>query len=176
MRCSASTRLVPLAFALFAATLVHGSIPRGDGQFAGALLARDDHHHADTPLLVLNETEISMWYGTTPDSFYTIDWEGAGQPGARYPALIMTHIVLMSLAFFVLLPISKLPPLLSPHILIGVYCAIRHCNAFCETCGSWHCGRSILCTCRPWLYYEFSIFKAGAKYVSVYPSTQSIVA
>jgi hypothetical protein len=121
MRCSASSCLVPLAFALFTATLVHGFVPRDDGQFTGgALLARDDHHHAGAPLLVLNETEISMWYGTTLDSYYTIDWEGAGEPGARYPALIMTHIILMCLAFFVFLPISKLLALLPPRVLIGV--------------------------------------------------------
>jgi hypothetical protein len=94
-----------MAFALFAATVVHASsIVHTDG-----LLSRDmdGHHHKGAPLLELNETEIAMWHGPTPDSYYTIDWEGAGDHGTRYPALMMTHIVLMCLAFFVVLPVGK---------------------------------------------------------------------
>lgn len=108
MRCSASRRPVPLAFALFAATLVHASLAQGVAPLTDALLRRDGHHHQGDPLLVLNETEIAMYHTHTPDSYYTIDWEGAGEPGPRYPALMMTHIILMCLAFFVVLPIGKI--------------------------------------------------------------------
>lgn len=98
---STSLHLVPMAFVLFATTLVHTSL-------AGVILGRDDHHHhLGAPLLYLNETEIAMYHAPTPDSYYTIDWEGAGEPGARYPALMITHIILMSLAFFVVLPMGK---------------------------------------------------------------------
>jgi hypothetical protein len=108
MCCSVSSRLASLAFALFAATLVHASLAPSDALLAGALLRRDGHHrHKGGPLLVLNETEIAMYHTPTPNSYYTIDWEGAGEPGPRYPALMMTHIILMCLAFFVVLPIGK---------------------------------------------------------------------
>jgi hypothetical protein len=105
MRGSTSSCLV---LALFAASLVHASMVQGDNLLIRDILRRDDHHHhKGGPLLVLNETEIAMWHGPTLDSYYTIDWEGAGEPGARYPALMMTHIILMCLAFFVVLPIGK---------------------------------------------------------------------
>lgn len=97
---STTLHLVPMAFVLFATTLVHTSL-------AGVILGRDDHHHhLGAPLLYLNETEIAMYHAPTPDSYYTIDWEGAGEPGGRYPALMITHIILMSLAFFVVLPMG----------------------------------------------------------------------
>ncbi|KNZ73834.1 hypothetical protein J132_09475 [Termitomyces sp. J132] len=46
-----------------------------------------------------------MYHSPTPESYYTIDFEGAGE-GTRYPGLMMAHIIFMSLAFFVALPIG----------------------------------------------------------------------
>ncbi|KAG6890878.1 hypothetical protein C0995_000835 [Termitomyces sp. Mi166 len=88
-----------LIAALFAASV----------QASDVLLASRDgsHHHNPNaaPLTVLNETEVTMYHAPTPESYYTIDFEGAGE-GTRYPGLMMAHIIFMSLAFFVALPIG----------------------------------------------------------------------
>ena len=71
------------------------------------IFARDGgHDHHDTPKLDLNETEIEMYHGKTPPSYYTIDWEDADSK-SRYPGLIMAHALFMSLAFFGALPIGE---------------------------------------------------------------------
>jgi hypothetical protein len=74
------------------------------------IFARDgghDHHNRhDTPKLELNETEIEMYHGKTPPSYYTIDWEDADSK-SRYPGLIVAHGLFMSLAFFGALPIGE---------------------------------------------------------------------
>lgn len=69
--------------------------------------ARDGGHHNQhaAPLLQLNETEIIMHHAPTPPSYYTIDWEGDGSE-KRHPELLISHAVLMSLAFFLLLPVG----------------------------------------------------------------------
>ncbi|KAG6837969.1 hypothetical protein H0H93_008363 [Arthromyces matolae] len=78
---------------------------------SNALLAtRDESHHHNAhaaPLTMLNETEVTMYHAPTPESYYTIDWDGAmvGE-GTRHPGLMMAHIIFMSLAFFVALPIG----------------------------------------------------------------------
>ena len=65
------------------------------------------HGHHDAPLLELNETEVTMYHAPTPESYYTIDWEGAlAGEGTRHPGLIVMHVILMCLAFFVALPVS----------------------------------------------------------------------
>ncbi len=66
----------------------------------------DRHSHHDTPKPDLNETEIEMYHGKTPPSYYTIDWEDADSK-SRYPGLIMAHALFMSLAFFCALPIGE---------------------------------------------------------------------
>lgn len=78
-------------------------------------MKRDGHdyhgvHHAE-PLLQLNESEILMDHAPTPESYYTIDLEGADPSGAtRHPGLMFAHAALMSLAFFAFLPIGKIFP------------------------------------------------------------------
>ncbi|KAH7924051.1 hypothetical protein BV22DRAFT_1035642 [Leucogyrophana mollusca] len=69
-------------------------------------LKRDDEHmhHHGAPLLELNETEISMWHGPTPPSYWSIDIEDRDPDVSRYPGLMALHVVFMSLAFFVALP------------------------------------------------------------------------
>ncbi|KAG5648675.1 hypothetical protein DXG03_000021 [Asterophora parasitica] len=46
-----------------------------------------------------------MYHDPTPESYYTIDFDGAGE-GVRHPGLMMAHIIFMSLAFFFALPIG----------------------------------------------------------------------
>ncbi|GLB33664.1 putative protein of unknown function (Ytp1) [Lyophyllum shimeji] len=72
------------------------------------LMPRDGSHHHDSHAAVkveLNETEIAMYHPPTPESYYTVDWEGAGE-GTRYPGLMIAHILFMTLAFFVALPMG----------------------------------------------------------------------
>ncbi|KAJ3517560.1 hypothetical protein NLJ89_g425 [Agrocybe chaxingu] len=71
-----------------------------------ALAKRDgDHHRHGAPLLVLNETEVTMYHAPTPPSYYTIDWDGHGHE-ERHPGLMIAHGIFMSLAFFVSLPMG----------------------------------------------------------------------
>ncbi|KAH6915294.1 cytoplasmic protein [Coprinopsis sp. MPI-PUGE-AT-0042] len=69
-----------------------------------------EHHHGNhhaQPLLALNETELLRFHQPTPPSYYTIDWEGDGDSSVdRHPGLMVAHAILMSLAFFVALPIG----------------------------------------------------------------------
>ncbi|KAJ7699940.1 hypothetical protein B0H17DRAFT_1047790 [Mycena rosella] len=110
-------RLQPLVLAL-ASSLVAASFASVSGASAGfsgsaerlqqQVSKRDEHghHHAGAPLLELNETEVSLHHQPTPPSYYTIDWEDPEQASARHPGLIITHAALMSLAFFVFLPMG----------------------------------------------------------------------
>ena len=69
---------------------------------------RDGHHnHHAVLLLEINETEITMYYGPTPPSYYSIDWEDEGYE-ERYGGLMIAHGLFMSLAFFVALPMGSL--------------------------------------------------------------------
>lgn len=75
-----------------------------------SLAQRDGHsHHSHNaaPLLVLNETEVTMHHAPTPPSYYTVDWEEEGYQ-SRHPGLMIFHGIFMSLAFFVALPIGAL--------------------------------------------------------------------
>lgn len=67
------------------------------------------HHHSShaQPLLELNETEVLLWHAPTPPSYYTIDWEGSQSTDKRYPGLIISHALFMSLAFFIALPMGE---------------------------------------------------------------------
>ncbi|RDB22739.1 putative membrane protein C3B8.06 [Hypsizygus marmoreus] len=98
----------PLTLVVATALLV-ANVRASEDLLAGEMLKRDGMHghhnpHA-APLLQLNETEVTMYHAPTPESYYTIDWEGAGE-GTRHPGLILTHIIFMCLAFFVALPIG----------------------------------------------------------------------
>ncbi|KAF8190759.1 hypothetical protein K438DRAFT_2018596 [Mycena galopus ATCC 62051] len=65
-----------------------------------------DHHHHVSSLLDFNETAESLSHQPTPQLYLTIDWEDSDQDETRHPGLIITHAVLMSLAFFVFLPMG----------------------------------------------------------------------
>lgn len=60
------------------------------------------HHHSHAPPLVeLNETLILLTHSPDPPSYFDYDQSDEGKP-----ALLYIHIVLMSFAFFVLLPLG----------------------------------------------------------------------
>lgn len=96
--------LVLSMIALFLASTVCAELNPGTG-FLSTRNNGHAHHHHNAPLLVLNETELSMHHSPTPESYYTIDWEGAGG-GARHPSLIVMHAIFMCLAFFIALPLG----------------------------------------------------------------------
>ncbi|KAF4619388.1 hypothetical protein D9613_005520 [Agrocybe pediades] len=69
---------------------------------------RDGSHHHNphaAPLLVLNETEVTMYHAPTPPSYYTLDWEDEGHE-SRHKGLMIFHGIFMCLAFFVSLPVG----------------------------------------------------------------------
>jgi hypothetical protein len=73
---------------------------------AAAIVERDGHEHHNhnaAPLLVLNETEVTMYHAPTPPSYYTIDWEDEGYQ-QRHAGLMVAHGIFMGLAFFVSVP------------------------------------------------------------------------
>lgn len=60
------------------------------------------HHHSHVPPLVeLNETLILLTHSPDPPSYFDFDQSDEGKP-----ALLYIHIVLMSFAFFGLLPLG----------------------------------------------------------------------
>ncbi|KAF5369910.1 hypothetical protein D9758_001192 [Tetrapyrgos nigripes] len=66
-------------------------------------VAQHAHHHG-APLTELNETEVTMYHAPIPESYFTLDFDYPETATQRRPGLMMTHAVLMSLAFFVALP------------------------------------------------------------------------
>jgi len=62
------------------------------------------HMHSGQPISDINETEILKWHPPTPPSYWSIDIEDHNPDIHRYPALIVLHVLFMSLAFFVALP------------------------------------------------------------------------
>ncbi|KAK4704761.1 hypothetical protein P7C70_g1445, partial [Phenoliferia sp. Uapishka_3] len=69
-----------------------------------AKLRQSDHHHDShvAPLLYINETQILLHHDPDPMSYLELDTLAEG----GYPGVLAVHIFLMSLAFFVCLPIS----------------------------------------------------------------------
>ncbi|KAF5393753.1 hypothetical protein D9757_000156 [Collybiopsis confluens] len=69
-----------------------------------------DHHmhmsHNAAPLLQLNETEITVYHAPTPESYYTLDIDNLEHSSQRHPGLMFLHATLMTLAFFVALPVG----------------------------------------------------------------------
>lgn len=71
---------------------------------------RDDDHmhmHHGAPLTELNETAILEWHAPTPPSYWSIDIEDRDPSVPRHPALMALHIIFMTLAFFVALPVGE---------------------------------------------------------------------
>ncbi|KAG2369949.1 hypothetical protein BDR07DRAFT_1476502 [Suillus spraguei] len=76
---------------------------------SGDFLRRDNDHihmHHGAPLTVLNETAILQWHAPTPPSYWSIDIEDRDPSVSRHPGLMALHVIFMSLAFFVALPVG----------------------------------------------------------------------
>lgn len=66
------------------------------------------HEHAhghSTPLLEINETLILKWHKPTPPSYGTYDFDDINST-SKHPGLMGIHALMMSLAFFVALPVG----------------------------------------------------------------------
>lgn len=64
------------------------------------------HMHHGAPLTELNETAIIQWHAPTPPSYWSIDIEDRDPSVSRYPGLMALHVIFMTLAFFVALPVG----------------------------------------------------------------------
>ena len=78
----------------------------------GYLITRDGgghgHHNSHAaPLVQLNETEVTMYHSPTPPSYWSIDIDNVESDTSRHPGLMALHGILMSLAFFIALPLCK---------------------------------------------------------------------
>ncbi|KAL1708522.1 hypothetical protein EV121DRAFT_254228 [Schizophyllum commune] len=99
---------LPLLIAPYAAAYVleAGAVPPIE---EASLVSRDGHGHGHghhvQPMLELNETDLQLDHAPIPPSYYTIDFEDEGFEN-RHPGLMMSHILFMSLAFFVAYPIG----------------------------------------------------------------------
>lgn len=164
IRCSAilSFLLAPLCFLAF--QQVSASPSALDNLSSHLISARDGghHNHHAAPLLKLNETEIIMHHAPTPPSYYTIDWEGDGSE-KRHPGLLVSHAVLMSLAFFLLLPVGK--KFHSLFKIVDSACTISHCHAIGQASRSWRRHGSLLCIMCFGLFSKCIIHQVDTEYV-----------
>ncbi|KDQ16101.1 hypothetical protein BOTBODRAFT_31175 [Botryobasidium botryosum FD-172 SS1] len=65
------------------------------------------HNSHAAPLLQLNETEVLLHHAPDPPSYWSHDFEGDHpHDEGTWPALMLFHVLGMSLAFFVFLPIT----------------------------------------------------------------------
>jgi hypothetical protein len=62
-------------------------------------------HGHGPPKVEINETDILLWHKPTPPSYGTHDFDDLNATN-RHPGLMGLHALLMSLAFFVALPIG----------------------------------------------------------------------
>ncbi|KAG0705523.1 hypothetical protein DFH29DRAFT_906953 [Suillus ampliporus] len=88
-------------------TLAEAQSIASSGEFL--VLRRNDDHmhmHHGAPLTELNETAITQWHDPTPPSYWSIDIEDRDPSVSRYPGLMVLHVVFMTLAFFVALPVG----------------------------------------------------------------------
>ncbi|KAI0091893.1 hypothetical protein BDY19DRAFT_566400 [Irpex rosettiformis] len=102
--------------ALAAALVLAAPSSSDDSSFARSLdeslSRRDGHGHGHShnshaaPIITLNETEVLMYHAPTPDSYWSLDIDRVHPEEKRYPALMGTHIVFMSAAFFGALPVG----------------------------------------------------------------------
>ena len=70
-----------------------------------ASTAEHDHRHSRLPAkLEIDENEILKTHAFDPPSYYDLDQTEEGMKG-----VMVAHVVIMSMAFFVFLPLSELP-------------------------------------------------------------------
>lgn len=101
-----SVLAVPVADLLAEAHITrHGVASSGDF----LVVRRDNDHmhvHHGAPLTELNETAIIQWHAPTPPSYWSIDIDDRNTSVARHPGLMALHVIFMTLAFFVALPVG----------------------------------------------------------------------
>ncbi|KAH9482823.1 putative membrane protein C3B8.06 [Psilocybe cubensis] len=96
----------PSVVPLLCAALCALAVPSPEQPLSLATRDGGAHHHAHgAPLLVLNETEVTLYHSPTPPSYYTLDFEDEGYQ-QRHKGLMIFHGLFMSLAFFVSLPVG----------------------------------------------------------------------
>lgn len=181
--------LVPtLALALAGAASPTQSENQYDGHLSSShppeevLIRRDgDHDHAHkhgaAPLLVLNETEISMSHQPTPPSYWSIDIQDRKPEDHRYPGLMLLHALFMGLAFFGALPIGTVSSTCSVRYLnIDFFLSFRppslpflvtprYCPALCQARLARLQRDSFLCVCRSRFVSKWSLQKNDAQHV-----------
>jgi len=164
IRCSAILSFLLAHLCFLAFRQVSASPSALDNISSHLISARDGGHHNQhaAPLLQLNETEIIVHHAPTPPSYYTIDWEGGGSE-KRHPGLLISHAVLMSLAFFLLLPVGK--RFHSLFKTMGSASTIRHCHAVGQATRSWSRHGSLLCIMCFGLFSKCIIHQVDTKYV-----------
>jgi hypothetical protein len=154
-----------LAFALVLLSAVHpllGSTPPQLDFFQ-----RDGHsHHHSKPLLELNETDILLWHSPTPPSYGGVDFEAADSSLPSRSGLIIFHVAMMCLAYFVALPIGKTSS------------AFQHSSYACALCSYRDalCRALLACTRRsrvlhpncPRLRIRGYLCQADARYVNTH--------
>jgi hypothetical protein len=135
-----------------------------------AVVSRDGHGHHKAPLLELNETEILMYHDPTPPSYASVDFAPFDPAVTRHPGLIVSHVIFISLAFFVALPIG-LYSSFCPQVvkLIMSYGSYR--NAFCWSLMACVSYCHVLLPFHPWLGCWCLVCKTYAKHVRLYNST-----
>jgi hypothetical protein len=99
----------PLLAIVLVAPLSVLAVPVTDFELAEASKRDNDHMHMHhgAPLTELNETAIIQWHAPTPPSYWSIDIEDRDPSLSRYPGLMAFHVIFISLAFFVALPVGK---------------------------------------------------------------------
>lgn len=90
-----------------------GGMP-SHGNVSHAMSSGHSHGHGK-PKLELNETEILENFGPDPLSYYAHDFQLEGAEKSM-GGLMVFHIVIMSLAFFVMLPFGESNPSLVPEL------------------------------------------------------------
>lgn len=152
--------------------LVVLSIAAAASAAASQIVARDGHghHHSNAaPLLVLNETEVTMFHSPTPPSYFTIDWDDPDPQGARHPGLMIAHGLFMMLAFFVALPAGAFHVASVFRVSLGLSHLRVHRDraAVSKARLAWSRSTCLLCLLRSWLRVQHALQKNDAEYVSV---------
>ena len=129
-----------------------------------ALVLRDGHGHHKAPLLELNETEIHMYHAPTPPSYASVDFAPFDPAVTRHPGLIASHVIFISLAFFVALPIGSYPSF-RPQVVKLIKSHGSYRNAFCWSFMACVSYCRFLLSFHPWLGCRCFIWKTYAKHV-----------
>jgi hypothetical protein len=79
-------------------------------ELPGAYSSHQSQHRHPQPLLELNETEVLLYHAPDPLSYWVHDFEsdhGESTGSSNWRGMMALHVVGMTLAFFILLPVGK---------------------------------------------------------------------